>query len=256
MQSFSRLKMKCLVLRVTGSTFFFLFAGSIGLAIIREIRTSYRKDSLYAYILGLVICIIMLLYAALLAYQACHFEQSIKGRNGREDENFWKTISQQSDTSPNYVVAPNYILVFTVHLFNLCTLTHGDNIIGCFEDPVYGSIDEPTVCNLYYYDRSFKKMTLSFKGKDAKKCHQLFESICGYFPWIESENYSAFEDRIMTLSGRRGILHMIDQRRYDKRKADIREDEADHAVIALSKETNEKLNFKAVLDRVHKKKDA
>ena len=60
------------------------------------------------------------------------------------------------------------MLLFSKHIFNMCKVIRLENVIACFEDPVYGTVAKPSEYTLYIYDRDFKCHTIVLDAKQSE----------------------------------------------------------------------------------------
>lgn len=254
MQPYYAMKLKCFVLRLIMGSAVLLMGISIVAAIIREMIGSYDDASKIAYILGLVIAVMVTVLGLFMIYQAFHFERFVFGHSNRDYALLKKDMEAEGVVSAgNLVATQQFLLLFTMHLFRLCTVIKTQDIIACFEDPVYGSIAKPTEYTLYIYDRKFKLHKIVMGTKQAEAGHLAKERICLSMPWIYSDNRDAFMDMMMTKSGRRKLLKKIEKNRYQIQSDMDVEKEAEDELNQLASEAKEKLNFHSILGKAGKK---
>lgn len=74
MQPYYAIKLKCFILRLMMGCSLLLISIGITVSIVQEIMESYDVNSKLAYILGLVICALMVLLGIWLIYQAFHLK--------------------------------------------------------------------------------------------------------------------------------------------------------------------------------------
>lgn len=256
MQPYYEIKLKCFILRLMMGCGILLAGGSILISIVREMMSSYDGDSRYAYVLGLLICVLMLGLGAFLVYQAFHFEQLVFGRRKQDYALLKKDMeAAQVVSAGNLVVTDQFALLFSMHLFNMCQVIRAEDIIACFENPVYGTVAKPTEYTIYIYDRDFKCHTIVLKARKAEDGHRAKEKICREQPWIFSDNRDAFLDMMMTKAGRRNALNKIEKIRYQMKSTVNVEAEAETELNQIASEAREKLNFHSILGKRSAKKD-
>lgn len=253
MQPYYAMKLKCFILRLMMGSAVLLTAVSIILAIVREMMENYDTASRIAYVLGLVISVLIACLGLMMIYQAFHFERSVFGHSSRNYALLKKDMEDEGVVSAgNLVVTQKFVLLFTLHLFSMCTVIKTQDIIACFENPVYGSIAKPTEYTIYIYDRSFKLHTIVLGARQSEIGHQAKEKICSERPWIYSDSRDAFMDMMMTKSGRRTLLKQIEKKKYQMNSTTDIEKEAETELDQLANEAKEKLNFHSILGRTKK----
>ncbi len=255
MQPYYAIKLKCFVLRLMMGSAVLLTVGSITVAIIQEMTGSYDKDSRMAYIFGLLICVLMAALGVMMVYQAFHFEKSVFGHSSRNFALLKKDLEDKNVLSAgNLVVTKQFILLFSMHLFSMCKVIRSEDIIACFEDPVYGTVAKPTEYKIYIYDRKFKCHTILLDVKQSEAGHLAKEKICTERPWIFIDNRDVFLDMIITKSGRRNVFKQIEKNKYQMNCTTDVEKEAETELNQLASEAKEKLNFSLILGKVKKDK--
>ena len=95
----------------------------------------------------------------------------------------------------------------------MCKVIRLENVIACFEDPVYGTVAKPSEYTLYIYDRDFKCHTIVLDAKQSEAGHQAKEKICQTHPWIYAVSRDTFLDRTMSKNSRRNFLNQIEKRK-------------------------------------------
>lgn len=254
MQPYYAMKLKCFVLRLIMGSAVLLMGISIIIAIIREMIGCYDEAGRIAYILGLVIAALVTAFGLFMIYQAFHFERFVFGHSSRDYALLKKDMEAEGVVSAgNLVATQQFLLLFTMHLFRMCTVIKTQDVVACFEDPVYGSIAKPTEYTLYIYDRSFKLHTIVLGSRQAEAGHKAKEKICSAMPWIYSDNRDTFMDMMMTKSGRRALLKKIEKNKYQVQSDTDVEKEAEDELNQLASEAKEKLNFHSILGRTGKK---
>ena len=255
MQPYYAIKLKCFVLRLMMGSAVLLTAGSIIAAIVQEMVGSYDKDSRLTYILGLIICVLMAALGVMMVYQAFHFEKSVFGHSSRNFSLLKKELEDENALSAgDLVVTRQFILLFSMHLFSMCKVIRSEDIIACFEDPVYGTVASPTEYKIYIYDRKFKCHTILLDAKQSEAGHLAKEKICNEHPWIYADNRDAFLDMLITKSGRRNVFKQIEKKKYQMNCTTDVEKEAETELNQLASEAKEKLNFSSILGKVKKDK--
>lgn len=254
MQPYYAIKLKCFIIRLMMGSTVLLTAISIIAAIIQEMLGNYDAASKWAYVFGLIIAALMAALGLAIIYQAFHFEKSVFGHSKRDYSLLKKDMEKENVVScGNLVVTEQFVLLFSMRLFSMCTVIRNEDIIACFENPVYGTITKPTEYTIFIYDRKFKMHPIVLDAKKAEAGHMAKEKICTLMPWIYSDGRDAFMDMILTKSGRRNAFKQIEKKKYQMQSTRDVEKEAETELDQLANEAKEKLNFHSILGKVKKK---
>lgn len=253
MQPYYAIKLKCFVLRLMMGCSLLLLSVGIIVSIVQEVMGSYDPNSKLAYILGMMICALMILLGLWLIYQAFHFERFVFGRSKEGYNLLKKDMRDESVVSAgNLIVTDQFLLLFSLHIFNMCKVIRLENIIACFEDPVYGTVAKPSEYTLYIYDRDFKCHTIVLDAKQSEAGHLAKEKISQTHPWIYAVSRDTFLDRTMTKNGRRNFLNEIEKRKYVMSSNVNVEAEAESEIDQMTSDVKKKLDFHAILGRTKK----
>ena len=85
---------------------------------LQEVMNSYDANSRLAYILGLLICALMIALGIVLIYQAFHFERFVFGRSQRSYDLLKKDMQDKSVVSAgNLIVTDQFMLLFSKSYF-------------------------------------------------------------------------------------------------------------------------------------------
>ena len=254
MQPYYAIKLKCFVLRLMMGCSLLLISAGIVVSILQEVMNSYDANRL-AYILGLLICALMVALGIVLIYQAFHFERFVFGRSQRSYDLLKKDMQDKSVVSAgNLIVTDQFMLLFSKHIFNMCKVIRLENVIACFEDPVYGTVAKPSEYTLYIYDRDFKCHTIVLDAKQSEAGHQAKEKICQTHPWIYAVSRDTFLDRTMSKNSRRNFLNQIEKRKYEMNSTVNVDKEAEAEIDQMVNDARKKLDFHSILGK--NKKDA
>lgn len=253
MQPYYAIKLKCFVLRLMMGCSLLLISAGIGISIIQEVMNSYDANSKLAYILGMIICALMVALGVLLVYQAFHFERFVFGRSRRSYDLLKKDMQTDAVVSAgNLIVTDQFLLLFSLHIINMCKVVRLENIVACFEDPVYGTVAKPSEYTLYIYDRDFKCHTITLDAKQSEAGHLAKEKICQTHPWIYAVSRDTFLDRTMTKNNRRNFLNQIEKRKYEMTSTVNVEAEADTEIDQMAQDAKKKLDFHSILGKAKK----
>ena len=253
MQPYYAIKLKCFILRLMMGCSLLLISIGITVSIVQEIMESYDVNSKLAYILGLVICALMALLGVWLIYQAFHFERFVFGKSKSGYALLKKDMQNESVVSAgDLIVTDQFLLLFSLHLLNMCKVIRLDNIIACFEDPVYGTVAKPLEYTLFIYDRDFKCHTIVLDAKQSEAGHLAKLKISQTHPWIYAVSRDTFLDRTMTKNGRRNFLNEIEKRKYKMSSHVNVEAEAETEIDQMVSDTRKKLDFHSILGKTDK----
>ena len=250
MQPYYAIKLKCFVLRLMMGCSLLLISAGIVVSILQEVMNSYDANSRLAYILGLLICALMVALGIVLIYQAFHFERFVFGRSQRSYDLLKKDMQDKSVVSAgNLIVTDQFMLLFSKHIFNMCKVIRLENVIACFEDPVYGTVAKPSEYTLYIYDRDFKCHTIVLDAKQSEAGHQAKEKICQTHPWIYAVSRDTFLDRTMSKNSRRNFLNQIEKRKYEMNSTVNVDKEAEAEIDQMVNDARKKLDFHSILGK-------
>lgn len=250
MQPYYAIKLKCFILRLMMGCSLLLISIGITVSIVQEIMESYDVNSKLAYILGLVICALMVLLGVWLIYQAFHFERFVFGKSKSGYALLKEDMQNESVVSAgDLIVTDQFLLLFSLHLLNMCKVIRLDNIIACFEDPVYGTVAKPSEYTLFIYDRDFKCHTIVLDAKQSEAGHLAKLKISQTHPWIYAVSRDTFLDRTMTKNGRRNFLNEIEKRKYKMSSHVNVEAEAETEIDQMVSDARKKLVFIPSLEK-------
>ena len=227
MQPYYAIKLKCFILRLMMGCSLLLISIGITVSIVQEIMESYDVNSKLAYILGLVICALMVLLGVWLIYQAFHFERFVFGKSKSGYALLKEDMQNESVVSAgDLIVTDQFLLLFSLHLLNMCKVIRLDNIIACFEDPVYGTVAKPSEYTLFIYDRDFKCHTIVLDAKQSEAGH--------------------------LAKLKRNFLNEIEKRKYKMSSHVNVEAEAETEIDQMVSDARKKLDFHSILGKTDK----
>ncbi len=253
MQPYRAMKLKCFVLRLTAGTGLLLIGVSILSSVLREMLTDFDSASRIAYYTAIGINVLMIFIAAVLIYQAFHFERFVFGNSRKKYSSLKKDFENEDMISAgNLIMTDRFVLLFSMNFFHMCRIISTENITGCFEEPVYGTVGKPSDYTLYIYDKNFKCYTIRMDANKAEDGHIAKEKICSLMPWIYSENHDEFMDMIISKAGRRNVLTRVEKKRYQANSSRDVEAEAENELDELENDVKEKLDFNSLLGKKKK----
>jgi hypothetical protein len=256
MQTYNMIKLKCFVIRMMAGSAVLLTAVSLIISIIQEMRNSYDAASRVAYLSGLVISAFLACFGLYVIYQAFNFEKFAFRHNRHDDTRLQKDIENRHIAScKNLVMTDQFVLLFSLRLFNMCTVIRTEDIIACFENPVYETITTPTEYTIFIYDSKFKVHPIVVDPKNAEEGHMARQKICEFMPWIFKDDRDAFMDMTLTKSGRRNIFKQMKKKKYMAESTIDTDHEAATELNNLASEAKEQLDFHSLLNKIkHGKK--
>lgn len=253
MQPYYAIKLKCFVLRLMMGSSLLLISVGIIVSIVQEMMGSYDTNSQLAYILGFVICALMIVLGLWLVYQAFHFERFVFGKSKSSYNLLKKDMKDEAIVSAgNLIVTDQFLLLFSLHLFNMCKVIRLENIIACFENPVYGTVAKPSEYTLYIYDKDFKCHTIVLDAKQSEAGHLAKMKICQTHPWIYAVSRDTFLDRTMTKNSRRNFLNQIEKRKYEMSSTVNADAEAETEIDQMANDVKKQLDFHSILGKTNK----
>ena len=250
MQAYYANKLKCLIFRLMAGSAVILTAGSIIISIIKEIRGSYDPASRMAYILGLVLCGLLILIAVFLMWQGLRFERTIFRRKKRSyDLTEYEDEAGEVMSCGSFILTDRCLLIFSTFSLTMCRVVPLDTLIGCFECPEYENLTDTSDYALRFYDHKLREYALSVDKGDREKAHAIYERACALMPWLFSEKYLDFEDKMGSRSGRKSLIKEAERRRYVIENDVDAERDADTELDEMRKETGRKLDMRGLLNR-------
>ena len=80
---------------------------------------------------------------------------------------------------------PVFAALFHSILLNMCKVIRLDNVIACFEEPVYGTVAKPSEYTLYLFMTGISSaIPLYLDAKQSEAGHQAKQKISQTHPWI------------------------------------------------------------------------
>ena len=186
---------------------------SVAAAIVQDLLGSYESASKAAYILGLILCGLLFAAGAVIIYMALHFERFVFGDKGADFGQLSPgTDESQADGAKNIIVTDRFLAAFDIKAANAMTVVRTDDIIACFEYPVWDEEADMKSYTLTLYDLTFRSFTLKQKGDKMKTLHALRVDLISRMPWMFTEDKRAFAEEISDRKGRRRILDELMER--------------------------------------------
>ncbi len=216
MQSYYAMKTRYFVIQLAKGVSLIGVSACIAVAIILEMMQKYDAASRMAYIIGLVICAFILLAGVYLFVSAYRFERAMFGRSSKEDFlQIQKELSGENAVSiRDFIVTDHFVLIYVKQFMGYCRLIRMKDIIACFENPVYGTVDKINDYTISIYDKRFELYQIVLQEDAARDANAGVRRILALKPWILHEDREDFAKRRVTAEGRRGLLKELENRRY------------------------------------------
>lgn len=176
-------------------------------AIVTEMLQKYDAASRMAYIIGLSICGFILLAGLFLCVLAFHFDRVMLGRKKEDYALLQKELSGEDAVAiRDFVVTNHFVMIYTKQFSGFCKTVRMKDIIACFENPVYGTVEKINDYTISIYDKRFDLYQIVLSGDAVEDGHLGVEKIYARKPWIFRENPEDFEERKVTSAGRRSLM--------------------------------------------------
>ena len=186
----------------------------IAAAIAIEMMQKYDSDSRMAYIIGLAICAFILIGGAFLCLQAFHFDRAMLGRKKEDYALLQKELAQEDSVAIHDLIVTNhFVMIFTKQFSGFCRLVRMKDIIACFENPVYGTVEKINDYMITLYDKKFERYQIVLDGDAVEEGHRGVEKIYALRSWIIRENPGRFEEGAATAAGRRALIKELERAR-------------------------------------------
>ncbi len=221
MQPYYTIKLKCFMIEICAASALIIISVCVGASVLQEYLHGFRESAKLAYPSALVICAVMLACGLFLLYKSFHFERYLFGRK-KEDFDVLKQDMENSTvvTTQDMVVTPHYVLMFQRRILRMCTLIRLQDVVACFENPVYGTVEDPVEYRLMIWDRHFNEHVIVMNASDLETGHQAWQLICDQLKWIYHDDRDYFIDLKMTRKGRKAILNRVDSHLVDEAEQD------------------------------------
>lgn len=221
-----------------------LILGGLLLAgIISEMLNAYLGGSKYAYIGGIIFCVLILISGLYFLVRAFGFERQIFKHYSLEDKaKFLRELADESTLCfGHHLIITRHYLLYTEKAELTLKLIKIEDITACFGKPYYAAENEMVQYDLIFADRRFKISRCMVKGKKAAIMEEAWKAICGLAPWVFSEHYLEFISGLTKRSKKRSYGKMIEHRRQTR---DVSEEDIQEEMITAADLIN-KFNQKA-----------
>ncbi|MCR4672444.1 MAG: hypothetical protein K5637_04290 [Lachnospiraceae bacterium] len=217
MTQFEKVKLNSFITRLMFGTGIIAVAICFAVSIALEMFELYTVEEKYAYIVGLVICGILIVVGALMIRRAYHFEDTVVGRSAPGKEIIAEFAEEDVLASKRYLVTEKYIIFLTRRPFGRSLILKIDNLTACFEEPPFvpGEEKRKTEYSVRFYDSKCREHTLKCNAKEAEDLYKVYCRVTEKVPWIMTgrDDEERFEDRVTTSEGRRMLIAEVRRRR-------------------------------------------
>ena len=184
----------------------------IAASIVIEMMQKYDAASRMAYIIGLAICAFILLAGLFLCIQAFHFDRVMLGRKKEDYALLQKELSGDDAIAiHDFIVTNHFVMIYTKQFIGYCKMVRMKDIIACFENPVYGTVEKINDYTISIYDKKFDLYQIVLSGDAVEDGHLGVEKIYARKPWIYRENQADFDQRRVTADGRRSLMKNLEK---------------------------------------------
>ena len=217
MQPYYAIKLKCFLFEICAASALLIISACVFVSVLQEYLHGYRETARLAYPAAFVICGFLFLCGLFLFYEAFHFERQLFGRKNDGFEILKQDMENgQAVFSEDLIVTPHFVMMFHRRFPKMCSLIRFEEIIACFETPVYGTVEDPSEYRLTVWDRKFNEHVIVMKASDMETGHHAKILICDQLRWIYQDDMDLFSDLKMTRKGRKKILDKVDRHLEDR----------------------------------------
>ena len=143
MSSYYAMKTRYFVIQLIKGVTLIGISICIAAAVVIEMMQKYDEASRMAYIIGLFICAFILLGGLFLCILAFHFERVMFGRKKEEFALLQKELDDDDAVSiRDFIVTNHFVMIYTKQFSGFCNMIRMRDIIACFENPVYGTVEK------------------------------------------------------------------------------------------------------------------
>jgi len=260
---FNKLKLKTYLIQLLIGLLSIIIGIQILYSILSEMNEAYHMASRYAYICGIIICVILIIAGIFFIIKASHFDKQLfKDLTSEEKEAFLKELNDKTTLffGTDLIITKHYLIVREKHRGMVFRLIKIESLIACFGHPVYAGSDELLQYDIILCDKDFRLSICEVKDESVFMMEGAFQTICSMAPWVLSEDYVGFLSNFRKKARQKAYLKMVDHR---KEQIEIDEDTIPELLISAADliqafedktKTPEKSLKKRKL-RIHKRRD-
>ncbi len=224
MSSYYAMKTRYFVIQLIKGVTLIGISICIAAAVVIEMMQKYDEASRMAYIIGLFICAFILLGGLFLCILAFHFERVMFGRKKEEFALLQKELDDDDAVSiRDFIVTNHFVMIYTKQFSGFCNMIRMRDIIACFENPVYGTVEKINDYTISIYDKRFDLYQIVLSGDAVEDGHLGVEKIYSRKPWIYREDQGGFEERKVTSAGRRSLIKDLERMKRGEETAELPE---------------------------------
>lgn len=234
MEKYSLVKLRSYVVHLVIGVAVLIFGGSVLYAILSEMIQVYDPASKYAYICGIIACVLILLIGLLFIVKAFGFENQVfKHVALAERADFFKELGDENTLFfDRYMFITRHFIMLYVKSWNpYVKLLKIEDVIACFGRPYYADSDTLVQYDVILCDQQFHIYRCVVKGKKAGMMEEACKAVYSLAPWVFREDYEEFMTGLSKQSRKRSYIKIIDHR---KAAGDVCEDTIQDVVISAS----------------------
>lgn len=231
MEKYSLVKLRNYVIHLIIGTALLLFGAGVLYAVLSEMIQIYDPASVYAYIFGIIACVLILLMGLFFLVKAFGFENLIFKKVSLEEraEFFQELEDEQTLFFDHYMFITRHFILLSIRSWNPSVkILRIRDLAACFGKAYYAGSDELVQYDVIFYDRKFQKYCCTVKGKKAGMMEEGWKAVCSLAPWIFHDDYEDFVSGLTKQSKKKSYAKVIEHRRA---AAQVSEDTVQDAVI-------------------------
>lgn len=235
MENYNLVKLRSYVIRLLIGTAALIFGASVLYSILYEMLRTYDYESRYAYICGIISCVIILAIGLYFVVKALGFEKQLfQNWSVEEKQVFLSELdSENALFYDRYLfITRHYIMASDKSWAHPYCILKIDDLIGCFGRPFYASKNELVEYDVILYDKDFRMCRCVVKGSKAEMMAHACETITSLAPWVFSgDDYGEFMNSMSKKSGKRVLLKAVE---HSKDSVEVTEDTISDVVISAA----------------------
>ena len=234
MEKYSLVKLRSYIVHLVIGTAVLIFGGSVLYSILSEMIQVYDSASKYAYIFGIIACVLILLIGLFFMVKAFGFENQVFKKVSLEDRAAF--FQELADTHTlffdRYMFITRHFIMLYVKSWNPCVkLVRIDDLIACFGRPYYAGSNELVQYDVILCDQQFHIYRCAVKGKKAGMMSEACKAVYSLAPWVICDDYEDFMAGLTTRSKKRSYLKIVEHR---KAAGDVSGDTIQDVVIGAA----------------------
>lgn len=234
MEKYSLVKLRSYVVHLVIGVAVLIFGASVLYSILSEMIQVYDPASKYAYICGIIACVLILIVGLFFIVKAFGFENQVFKKVSLEEraEFFQELSDEKALFFDRYMFVTRHFIMVYVKSWNPCVkLLRVDDLIACFGKPYYAGNDELVQYDVILCDKRFFLYRCAVKGKKAAMMEEAWKAVCSLAPWVFCDEYEDFIAGLTKKSMKRSYTKIIEHR---KTQSEVSEDTIKTAVISAA----------------------